>query len=110
VIIHELGHIIAFYSIKKKFPPVKFTCFTIQVGAGEYIKGCTLVHIGVTALAGIFAGFIYLAIIDVSYLFWFVYLLACSLDIFTIYNIINTKIPLRTKLGNIEEKVVDNGY
>lgn len=83
-VIHELGHIVAFYLLTKKLPPIRFKKGIVQVGDAKYIKdnNITLRWIMHVSLMGILWGALYLAVFANKYPeIMTVYVLASSIDI-----------------------------
>ena len=92
IILHELGHILYFRKLTKKFPEVRFINFKIRIGRSLDYKKLTKLQKKRIYFEGVFAGFIPIfigAFINPSYILLTVpYLLGCSKDIKNILGLI----------------------
>ena len=82
VIIHELGHYIAFRFFGRN-PSLKFHWWGVSIGDNIHLN-MNLFETGITALAGVFVGLVYVMIIGYNMLTT-IYILSCGIDLLQLY-------------------------
>jgi hypothetical protein len=85
VILHELGHIITHYYYQKKFHTILINRWCkITVGTKEQYGENTLRQQSIVAGIGIFVGLDYLLFVTDDLALYFIYIMACFIDIYII--------------------------
>jgi len=107
IVIHEFGHIIHYRLIGHK-PKIEIKWWGLILATSDKMGSMSGIQIGINALMGISAGFLYLAFAGATPFTMMSYFVMCCIDLGIIMQMLNHPLNIRRK--TVADIVLHNHY